>query len=186
MSGLVTSDSSISSSSSSSVHPLSYFGFAHGRLSEALLHRPNIPAGIRRLAPLTGWRPCQVLGDGGRQDALALAHSVDRVDTRKASGGWHLPRNFRRAVPLAPVKIRRDRAPFSVSVARYFLKRQAKTRPKKLRCWAGSRFRRFVASALEVELPEERRQSGITVWETKIVETDDPRWIASEKRKGRA
>jgi len=43
-----------------------------------------------------------------------------------------------------------------------------------------------VASALEVELPEERRQSGITVWETKIVETDDPRWIASEKRKGRA
>jgi hypothetical protein len=30
-------------------------------------------------------------------------------------------------------------------------------------------------------LPEEQRQSSITTWETKIVETDDPRWIASER-----
>src|SRR5437762_823191 len=35
--------------------------------------------------------------------------------------------------------------------------------------------------ALEEELPKDRRQSDITVWETKIVETDDPRWIASQK-----
>jgi hypothetical protein len=37
--------------------------------------------------------------------------------------------------------------------------------------------------ALEEELPEERRKSSIDSWETetKIVETDDPRWIDAEK-----
>jgi hypothetical protein len=30
--------------------------------------------------------------------------------------------------------------------------------------------------ALEVSLPEDQRQSRITAWEEKIVETDDPRW----------
>jgi hypothetical protein len=32
--------------------------------------------------------------------------------------------------------------------------------------------------ALEVSLPEDQRQSDIKVWEEKIVETDDPRWLA--------
>jgi hypothetical protein len=36
-------------------------------------------------------------------------------------------------------------------------------------------------SRLEAELPEDRRQSSITAWEDKIVETDDPRWIAAER-----
>jgi hypothetical protein len=35
--------------------------------------------------------------------------------------------------------------------------------------------------ALEKELPKERRKSSIDAWETKIVETDDPRWIDAEK-----
>jgi hypothetical protein len=35
--------------------------------------------------------------------------------------------------------------------------------------------------ALNDELPKERRRSSITVWETRIVETDDPRWIAAER-----
>jgi hypothetical protein len=33
--------------------------------------------------------------------------------------------------------------------------------------------------ALEVSLPEDQRQSDIKVWEEKIVETDDPRWLAA-------
>jgi hypothetical protein len=32
---------------------------------------------------------------------------------------------------------------------------------------------------LEVSLPEDQRQSDITVWEENIVETDDPRWLAA-------
>jgi hypothetical protein len=35
--------------------------------------------------------------------------------------------------------------------------------------------------ALDEEVPKERRRSSITVWETRIVETDDPRWIAAER-----
>ena len=35
--------------------------------------------------------------------------------------------------------------------------------------------------ALDNELPKERRRSRITVWETRIVETDDPRWIAAAR-----
>jgi hypothetical protein len=35
--------------------------------------------------------------------------------------------------------------------------------------------------ALEDELPEEKRQSFVHVGQEKIVETDDPRWIASER-----
>jgi hypothetical protein len=35
--------------------------------------------------------------------------------------------------------------------------------------------------ALEESLPDDRRRSLITIWEEKIVETDDPRWIASER-----
>jgi hypothetical protein len=35
--------------------------------------------------------------------------------------------------------------------------------------------------ALEAELPEELRKSSINEWEEVIVETDDPRWINSEK-----
>jgi hypothetical protein len=34
---------------------------------------------------------------------------------------------------------------------------------------------------LDEEVPKERRRSSITVWETRIVETDDPRWIAAER-----
>ncbi|MEA2822429.1 MAG: hypothetical protein QOJ86_4433 [Bradyrhizobium sp.] len=34
-------------------------------------------------------------------------------------------------------------------------------------------------SALDKELPGEKTRSWITVWEQTIVETDDPRWIAS-------
>jgi hypothetical protein len=33
--------------------------------------------------------------------------------------------------------------------------------------------------ALEISLPADRRRSRITVWEEKIVETDDPRWLAA-------
>jgi len=33
--------------------------------------------------------------------------------------------------------------------------------------------------ALEVSLPDDQRQSRITVWEEKIVATDDPRWPAA-------
>jgi hypothetical protein len=36
-------------------------------------------------------------------------------------------------------------------------------------------------AALEASLPAERRRSRITVWEDTIVETDDPRWPASER-----
>lgn len=36
-------------------------------------------------------------------------------------------------------------------------------------------------SVLENELPRELRQSLITVWDTEIIETDDPRWIQSER-----
>jgi hypothetical protein len=36
-------------------------------------------------------------------------------------------------------------------------------------------------SDLEEELPKDLRRSWIDVWETKIVETDDPRWIEAEK-----
>jgi hypothetical protein len=36
--------------------------------------------------------------------------------------------------------------------------------------------------SLEEELPQDRRKSDVTHCESKIVETDDPRWIASEKR----
>jgi hypothetical protein len=36
-------------------------------------------------------------------------------------------------------------------------------------------------SRLEVSLPRERRQSSFNAWEEKIVETDDPRWIESER-----
>jgi hypothetical protein len=35
--------------------------------------------------------------------------------------------------------------------------------------------------ALDEQLPRDRRRSSITVWETRIVETDDPRWIAAER-----
>jgi hypothetical protein len=34
---------------------------------------------------------------------------------------------------------------------------------------------------LERVLPSEQRRSSITVWEEEIVETDDPRWIDSER-----
>jgi hypothetical protein len=36
-------------------------------------------------------------------------------------------------------------------------------------------------SDLEKELPREKRQSSVDVWEEKIVETDDPRWIECER-----
>jgi hypothetical protein len=36
-------------------------------------------------------------------------------------------------------------------------------------------------SDLEEELPKDLRKSWIDAWETKIVETDDPRWIEAEK-----
>lgn len=35
--------------------------------------------------------------------------------------------------------------------------------------------------ALEAELPKAQRQSMISIWEEKIVETDDPRWIEAER-----
>ena len=35
--------------------------------------------------------------------------------------------------------------------------------------------------ALECELPQDQRKSSVTAWEETIVETDDPRWIASER-----
>src|ERR1035437_9513987 len=38
-----------------------------------------------------------------------------------------------------------------------------------------------VNSTLQEELAKERRRSSITVWETRIVETDDSRWIAAER-----
>jgi hypothetical protein len=38
-----------------------------------------------------------------------------------------------------------------------------------------------IEAALEVGLPRDRRRSRINVWEETIVETDDPRWIASER-----
>jgi hypothetical protein len=38
-----------------------------------------------------------------------------------------------------------------------------------------------VMYALEAEIPQKLRQSSISVWEEVIVETDDPRWIESEK-----
>jgi hypothetical protein len=31
-----------------------------------------------------------------------------------------------------------------------------------------------------VELPRDRRRSNLNVWEAKVIETDDPRWIESE------
>jgi hypothetical protein len=36
-------------------------------------------------------------------------------------------------------------------------------------------------SALERELPRDKRQSSIDAWEEKIIETDDPRWIDAER-----
>jgi hypothetical protein len=36
-------------------------------------------------------------------------------------------------------------------------------------------------SALERDLPRDKRQSSIDAWEEKIVETDDPRWIDAER-----
>jgi hypothetical protein len=39
-----------------------------------------------------------------------------------------------------------------------------------------------VHTQLEKVLPKERRQTNISSWEIKIVETDDPRWIESEKK----
>jgi hypothetical protein len=36
-------------------------------------------------------------------------------------------------------------------------------------------------SALERNLPREKRQSNVDAWEEKIVETDDPRWIDAER-----
>jgi hypothetical protein len=36
-------------------------------------------------------------------------------------------------------------------------------------------------SRLESILPREKRESNIDAWEEKIVETDDPRWIESER-----
>jgi hypothetical protein len=38
-----------------------------------------------------------------------------------------------------------------------------------------------VNCTLEKQLPRDRRRSSITVWETRIVETDDPRWIAAAR-----
>jgi hypothetical protein len=38
-----------------------------------------------------------------------------------------------------------------------------------------------IEMALEVSLPRDRRRSRINAWEETIVETDDPRWIASER-----
>ena len=38
-----------------------------------------------------------------------------------------------------------------------------------------------VQSDLEKTLPKERRQSSITEWEEKIIETDAPEWVASER-----
>jgi hypothetical protein len=38
-----------------------------------------------------------------------------------------------------------------------------------------------VHTMLEKELPRERRCSDVNVWEEKIVETDDPRWIECER-----
>jgi hypothetical protein len=43
-----------------------------------------------------------------------------------------------------------------------------------------------VHTMLEKELPRERRRSDINVWEEKIVETDDPRWIECERAVMRA
>jgi hypothetical protein len=40
--------------------------------------------------------------------------------------------------------------------------------------------------ALEVSLPEDQRQSDITAWEEKIVETDDPRWLAAVRARWEA
>jgi hypothetical protein len=40
--------------------------------------------------------------------------------------------------------------------------------------------------ALEVSLPEGQRQSDIKVWEEKIVETDDPRWLAAVRARWEA
>jgi hypothetical protein len=40
--------------------------------------------------------------------------------------------------------------------------------------------------ALEVSLPEDQRQSDIKVWEEKIVETDDPRWLAAVRARWEA
>jgi hypothetical protein len=41
-------------------------------------------------------------------------------------------------------------------------------------------------TALEVSLPEDQRQSDITAWEEKIVETDDPRWLAAVRARWEA
>jgi hypothetical protein len=38
-----------------------------------------------------------------------------------------------------------------------------------------------IEMALEASLPADRRRSRINAWEEKIVEADDPRWIASER-----
>jgi hypothetical protein len=45
-------------------------------------------------------------------------------------------------------------------------------------------FRR--SCALEQELPREKTQSWITIWEEEIVQTDDPRWIDSIREVNRA
>jgi hypothetical protein len=40
--------------------------------------------------------------------------------------------------------------------------------------------------ALEERLPDDQRQSNITVWEEKIVETDDPMWLAAVRARWEA
>jgi hypothetical protein len=40
--------------------------------------------------------------------------------------------------------------------------------------------------ALEVSLPHDQRQSDITVWKEKIVETDDPMWLAAVRARWKA
>jgi hypothetical protein len=43
-----------------------------------------------------------------------------------------------------------------------------------------------IEMALEVSLPDDQRQSDLTLWEEKIVETDDPRWIAAVRARWEA
>jgi len=40
-------------------------------------------------------------------------------------------------------------------------------------------------SRLEDELPRDRRQSSISSWESKLVQSDDPRWIRAEQEVSR-
>ncbi|MCA1430208.1 MULTISPECIES: hypothetical protein [Bradyrhizobium] len=35
--------------------------------------------------------------------------------------------------------------------------------------------------ALELELPQDKRQSRVNVWDDEIIQTDDPRWIEAER-----